>query len=104
MTAVRNSGLPASALIEVGDDHRLADPEPLRKMLEACEGATGGPTPDRPHHRHRGRSRLPQGPGDPPGSHPADAAATSLEQIIFLWQNAERLPPEPRWLVAVLAP
>ncbi|HEY7311484.1 MAG TPA: hypothetical protein VH643_19130 [Gemmataceae bacterium] len=27
---VKNSGLPASALIEVGDDHRLADPEPLR--------------------------------------------------------------------------
>ena len=42
---VRNSGLPASALVGVGDDHRLADPEPLRKMLEACEGATGGPTP-----------------------------------------------------------
>jgi alpha-beta hydrolase superfamily lysophospholipase len=35
---VRNSGLPASALIEVGSDHRLADPEPLAKMLEACEG------------------------------------------------------------------
>ena len=42
---VRNNRLPASALVEVGDDHRLADPEPLRKMLEACEGATGGPTP-----------------------------------------------------------
>jgi hypothetical protein len=42
---LRNSGLPASAVVEVGDDHRLADPEPLRKMLEACEGATGGPTP-----------------------------------------------------------
>jgi hypothetical protein len=42
---VRNSGLPASALVEVGDDHRLADPEPLRKMLEACEGGTGGLTP-----------------------------------------------------------
>jgi hypothetical protein len=41
---VHSSGLPASALVEVGDDHRLADPEPLRKMLEACEGATGGPT------------------------------------------------------------
>ena len=41
---VRNSGLLASALVEVGQDHRLADPEPLRKMLEACEGATGGPT------------------------------------------------------------
>jgi hypothetical protein len=35
---VRNSGLPASALIEVGSDHRLADPGPLAKMLEACEG------------------------------------------------------------------
>jgi hypothetical protein len=35
---VRKSDLPASALIEVGSDHRLADPEPLAKMLEACEG------------------------------------------------------------------
>jgi Alpha/beta hydrolase family len=29
---VRNSGLPASTLIEVGSDHRLADPEPLAVM------------------------------------------------------------------------
>jgi len=35
---VRNSGLPASALIEVGNDHRLADPEPLAAMLKACKG------------------------------------------------------------------
>lgn len=34
---VANSGLPASALIEVGNDHRLADPEPLAAMLRACE-------------------------------------------------------------------
>jgi hypothetical protein len=34
---VRNSGLPPETLIEVGNDHRLADPEPLRAMLEACE-------------------------------------------------------------------
>ena len=34
---VKNSGLPASALIEVGNDHRLADPEPLAAMLEACK-------------------------------------------------------------------
>ena len=34
---VGNSGLPSSALVEVGSDHRLADPEPLRKMLEGCE-------------------------------------------------------------------
>src|SRR5262245_26512312 len=33
---VKNSGLPASALIEVGTDHRLAEPEPLRAMLAAC--------------------------------------------------------------------
>jgi hypothetical protein len=33
---IENSVLPASVLIEVGDDHRLADPEPLAKMLEAC--------------------------------------------------------------------
>jgi hypothetical protein len=36
---VRNSGLPASTLIEIGMDHRLADPEPLEAMLKACERA-----------------------------------------------------------------
>ena len=35
---VRASGLPTSALVEVGCDHRLADPEPLAAMLRACEG------------------------------------------------------------------
>ena len=30
------SGLPAGALIETGSDHRLADPDSLRVMLEAC--------------------------------------------------------------------
>ena len=34
---VRNSGLPGPALVEVGNDHRLADPEPLAAMLQACE-------------------------------------------------------------------
>ena len=34
---VRTSGLPALALVEVGSDHRLADPEPLAAMLRACE-------------------------------------------------------------------
>lgn len=33
---VRISRLPTSAL-EVGSDHRLADPEPLMAMLNACE-------------------------------------------------------------------
>ena len=37
---VRTSGLPATALVKVGGDHRLADPEPLRRMLRACEGAS----------------------------------------------------------------
>ena len=39
---VRNSGLPESALIEVGDDHRLADPEPLKAMLETVEKLAHG--------------------------------------------------------------
>ena len=33
-----NSGLPETALIEVGRDHRLADPEPLEALLRAVEG------------------------------------------------------------------
>jgi hypothetical protein len=47
---VRNSGLPPKALIVVGTDHRLADPEPLKAMLEAVEwaapGEKAGATPD----------------------------------------------------------
>jgi alpha-beta hydrolase superfamily lysophospholipase len=34
---VQASRLPESALIVVGNDHRLADPESLKAMLEACE-------------------------------------------------------------------
>jgi hypothetical protein len=34
---VRNSGLPQSALVVVGHEHRLADPESLARMLGACE-------------------------------------------------------------------
>jgi hypothetical protein len=32
----RSSG---ATLMEVGTDHRLADPEPLAAMLKACEAA-----------------------------------------------------------------
>ena len=38
---VRNSRLVASALIEVGNDHRLSDPEPLQAMLRAPETNEG---------------------------------------------------------------
>ena len=34
---VRNSGLPSDSLIEVGTEHRLADDESLKKMLEAVD-------------------------------------------------------------------
>ena len=34
---VANSGLRPETLIDVGNDHRLADPEPLKAMLDACE-------------------------------------------------------------------
>jgi hypothetical protein len=39
---VRASGLPGSAVVEVGSDHRLADPQPLRTLTRAVEG--GGAT------------------------------------------------------------
>jgi len=35
---VRNSGLPSSALISVGTEHRLADDESLEMMVRAVEG------------------------------------------------------------------
>ncbi len=35
---VRASGLPNGALVEVGTDHRLADPEPLEALAMAVEG------------------------------------------------------------------
>lgn len=38
---VLRSRLPESELVEVGSDHRLADPEPLAAMLAACERAAG---------------------------------------------------------------
>ncbi len=36
---VKNSGIPRSALIEVGTDHRLADSESLMAILMACDRA-----------------------------------------------------------------
>lgn len=38
---VTNSGLAPATLIEVGSDHRLADPEPLKVMLMQCERLDG---------------------------------------------------------------
>jgi len=35
------AGNSGTALIEVGNDHRLADPEPLAAMLRGCEGLGG---------------------------------------------------------------
>lgn len=40
---IATSGLPPETLIEIGNDHRLADPEPLKAMLEACERLTTKP-------------------------------------------------------------
>jgi fermentation-respiration switch protein FrsA (DUF1100 family) len=34
---LRLCGLPRSALVEVGNDHRLADHESLSALLRACE-------------------------------------------------------------------
>jgi hypothetical protein len=38
---VAQSGLPPETLVEVGDDHRLSDPEPLKAMLAASEHLGG---------------------------------------------------------------
>lgn len=38
---VRNSGLLSESLIAVGGEHRLADEESLKKMLEAVEKSDG---------------------------------------------------------------
>lgn len=38
MELLSNSNPPESALIEVGQDHRLADPEPLEALVRAVEG------------------------------------------------------------------
>lgn len=35
---VLNSALPSIVLLEIGNDHRLAEPAPLAAMLRACEG------------------------------------------------------------------
>jgi hypothetical protein len=42
------SGLSESALIVVGTDHRLAEPEPLKAMLGACERAKATEMADQP--------------------------------------------------------
>lgn len=75
---VANSGVPAPTLMEVGNDHRLADPEPLAKMLESCET----------HYRmalmfsfYEGLAR--KGPG---------SEATTLKALSMLGE----LPPSPR--------
>ena len=39
---VRASGLPESALVEVGTDHRLAEPEPLEALARAVEERGSG--------------------------------------------------------------
>ncbi len=37
LALVRASGLPDGALVEVGTDHRLAEPEPLEALAGAVE-------------------------------------------------------------------
>jgi hypothetical protein len=38
---IKNSGLPAEALVDVGNDHWLSDPESLETMLNTCERLVG---------------------------------------------------------------
>jgi quercetin dioxygenase-like cupin family protein len=52
---VERSKLEASQLIDVGSDHRLADPEPLAAMLKACERANEKRRADEPDWGAEGR-------------------------------------------------
>jgi pimeloyl-ACP methyl ester carboxylesterase len=57
---VRISDLPPEALIEVGADHRLADSEPLKAMLESCERLHSMKTSILDHPAISGRYLFPQ--------------------------------------------
>jgi hypothetical protein len=48
---VRNSGLPTESLVEVGTEHRLADEESLKKMVEVVERTSSAPKPFRQRWR-----------------------------------------------------
>lgn len=50
---LRNSGLPPYLLVETGSDHRLADPESLELMLEACQIGEVGPTEEATNILHQ---------------------------------------------------
>jgi hypothetical protein len=45
---VRNSGLPLESLVEVGTEHRLADPKSLEAMVRACDRLSNGAPPSHP--------------------------------------------------------
>jgi len=57
---IANSGLSPEALLEVGDDHRLADPQPLQAMLEVCERLGMNKTSILDHPAISGRYLFPQ--------------------------------------------
>ena len=70
---VASSGLPAETLIEIGNDHRLADEESLSVMLWACNLlASGEKLP-----------RLDDESQSPAGS-ASDGKATSLEEASYI--------------------
>ena len=57
---LRNSGLPESALSVVGHEHRLADPDSLKAMVDACERylkAGNNPKEELRVHQDRDRQR-----------------------------------------------
>jgi len=57
---VTNSNLPLATLIEVGNDHRLADPGPLKAMLAACQRMHRQRTSILDHPAISGRYLFPQ--------------------------------------------
>jgi len=57
---IKDSGLPASTLVRIGDDHRLAAPEALQAMLDACQRLYGEGQSVLDHPAISGRYLFPQ--------------------------------------------
>lgn len=107
---VRNSGLPESALIAVGHEHRLADPESLQAMLGAVEGRGRESTSSSPLAAQGSvHGNVPAKEGKDPAK-TAQLVCKKLQEILDVQSDVDALlhdkPPTPygsgKWQTARL--
>ena len=85
---VKNSGLLPSALIEVGSDHRLADPEPLAAMLSACDTVSTGEQRGRQDTHRAADSSACDGKKDSPCKAFPSTERGSIDSDVDFWRRA----------------